>query len=130
MIDVWNRVLTNIKISLFDICKNVVNSKSGSFPDFPAVSVVQLDNSSTEDDFDNFENAVTSLIKIQSYSKKSLNEAREIINMACDAMNRMGYRRTYGPSEIKNIEDVNIKRMVARFERLIGDGDEIERFED
>ena len=98
-------------------------------PDFPAISVVQLDNPIAESDFNDFENAVNSSIEIQVYSNKSLNEAREIINLACDSMNIMGYRRTYGPTEIKNVEDVNIKRMVARFSRLIGDGDEIERFQ-
>lgn len=129
MIDVWNRVLTNIKISVSDICKNVTNSNSGAMPDFPAISVVQLDNPIAESDFNDFENAVNSSIEIQVYSNKSLNEAREIINLACDSMNIMGYRRTYGPTEIKNVEDVNIKRMVARFSRLIGEGDNIEKFE-
>lgn len=129
MIDVWNRVLTNIKISVSDICKNVTNSNSGAMPDFPAVSVVQLDNPTVESDFNDSENAVNSSIEIQAFSNESLNEAREIINLACDSMNVMGYKRTYGPTEIKNVEDVNIKRMVARFSRFIGDGDDIEKYE-
>lgn len=129
MIDVWNRVLTNIKISVSDICKNVTNSNSGIAPEFPAISVVQLDNPIAESDFNDSENAVNSSMEIQVYSNKSLNEAREIINLACDSMNAMGYRRTYGPTEIRNVEDVNIKRMVARFSRFIGEGDDIEKFE-
>lgn len=128
MIDVWNRVLTNIKISVSDICKNVTNSNSSAMPDFPAVSVVQLDNPTAESDFNDSENAVNSSIEVQAFSNESLNEAREIINLACDSMNMMGYRRTYGPTEIKNVENVNIKRMVARFSRFIGEGDDIEKF--
>lgn len=128
MIDVWNRVLSNVKVSVSSICKNVNSSNSGNGPNFSALSVTQLDNSTLEPDFNGFENGVNSSIEIQAYSNKSLSEARKIINLACDSMSSMGYSRSYGPTEIKNMEDVNIKRMVARFSRFIGDGDEIEKF--
>ena len=44
MIDVSNRVLSNIKSYVKDTCKNVSNYSSKSPPSFPAVSVVQIDN--------------------------------------------------------------------------------------
>ena len=42
MIDVSNRVLTNIKTYVAETCKNVSNYSSKSPPAFPAVSIKML----------------------------------------------------------------------------------------
>ena len=44
MIDVSNRVLSNIKTYVSDICSNVQGSTSKTPPGFPALGVVQIDN--------------------------------------------------------------------------------------
>lgn len=129
MIDASNRVLTNIKTYVSETCKNVSNYSSKAPPEFPAVSVVQIDNSDACMDLENNENAVTSVIEIQCYSNKSNTESRNIINQCCDAMRMMGYRRAYGPKPITNASDTNICRTVARFTRLVSSVDEIEKFE-
>lgn len=129
MIDVSNRVLSNIKTYVSDICSNVQGSTSKTPPGFPALGVVQIDNPDVALDLENSENAVESVIEIQSYSNKSLNEAKTLINKACDAMRIMGYARRYGPTEIKNANDTNIYRMTARFGRIVSSVDEIEKFE-
>lgn len=129
MIDASNRVLTNIKTYVAKTCKNVSNYSSKAPPEFPAVSVVQIDNSDACMDLENNENAVNSVIDIQCYSNKSNTESRNIINQCCDAMRMMGYRRTYGPKPITNASDTNICRTVARFTRLVSSVDEIEKFE-
>ena len=129
MIDASNRVLTNIKTYVAKTCKNVSNYSSKAPPEFPAVSVVQIDNSDACMDLENNENAVNSVIEIQCYANKSNTESRNIINQCCDAMRMMGYRRTYGPKPITNASDTNICRTVARFTRLVSSVDEIEKFE-
>ena len=129
MIDASNRVLTNIKTYVSETCKNVSNYSSKSPPEFPAVSVVQIDNPDYCEDLKNNENAVKSVIEIQCYSNKNITESRNIINQCCDAMRMMGYRRTYGPKPITNASDTNICRTVARFTRLVSSVDEIEKFE-
>ena len=89
MIDVSNRVLTNIKIYVAETCKNVSNYSSKSPPSFPTVSVVQIDNQDACMDLENSENAVKSVIEIQCYSNKNITESRNIINQCCDAMRQI-----------------------------------------
>lgn len=129
MLDVSNRVLTNIKICVSDVCQNVQSSSSKSPPGFPALSVEQIDSPDAAVDLENTENAVTSVIEIQSFSNKSITEAKKVINLACDGMRGMGYVRTYGPKEVKNASDTNIYREVARFKRIVSSVDEIKKFE-
>ena len=129
MIDVSNRVLNNIKTYVSDICSNVQSSTSKTPPKFPALGVIQIDNSDVALDLENTENAVESVIEIQSYSNKSLNEAKTLINKACDGMRIMGYARRTGPMEVRNASDTNINRMVARFARIVSSVDEIKKFE-
>lgn len=128
MIDVSNRVLSNIKTYVKDTCKNVSNYSSKSPPSFPAVSVVQIDNQDACMDLENSETAVESVIEIQCYSNKNITEAKNIINQCCDAMRKMGYARAYGPKPIDNASDANIYRMVARFKRLVASVDDIAKF--
>ena len=128
MIDVSNRVLSNIKSYVKDTCKNVSNYSSKSPPSFPAVSVVQIDNQDACMDLENSENAVESVIEIQCYSNKHIAEAKNIINQCCDAMRKMGYARAYGPKPIDNASDTNIYRMVARLKRLVASVDDIAKF--
>ena len=129
LIDVSNRVLTNIKAYVSNVCKNVQSSSSKSPPGFPALSVEQIDSPDIAMDLENSENAVTSVIEIQSFSNENITEAKKVINLACDGMRFMGYIRTYGPKEVKNISDKNIYRMVARFKRIVSSVDEIDKFE-
>ncbi len=128
MIDVSNRVLSNVKTYISDSCKNVSNYSSKSPPSFPAVSVVQIDNLDACMDLENSENAVKSVIEIKCYSNKNITESKNIINQCCDAMRKMGYGRSYGPKPVDNASDTNIYRTVARFNRLVTSVNEIEKF--
>ena len=119
MINVENRVLTNVKTYISDVCQTVQNDSAKSPASFPAVSVEQIDNPDTAVDLENAENAVVSMIEIQSFSNKNITEAKTIINKACDGMRIMGYVRQYGPKRVQNAADTNIFRMVARFCRIV-----------
>lgn len=130
MIDVWNRVLSNIKSAENGTCNNVTSANSDSPPLFPCILVDQIDNPDAAEDLENSENAVESTVEIQAYSNKSLTESRKIINIACDSMRQMGYRRRMGPKQMTNAGNSRIYRMVARFTRVIGSGEEIKKFED
>ena len=123
-----NRVLTNVKIHISDSCTNVQGDSTRTPPDFPAVSVVQLDAPERAVDLENQENAIFSSVEVQAFSNKSLEEAKQIMAKCCEAMRLMGYIRLSGPYKVDNAQDKNIHRMVARFSRLIGHGDEIPRF--
>lgn len=128
MIDPWNRVLTNIIKSLDGKCSNIVSSESDTPSAFPAAVVTVIDNRDQASDLENTEIGITSSIRINTFSNKSLTEAREIMTIACDAMRDMGYRRTFGPREIENVRDRNVKRVEARFRRFIASLDDIPKF--
>lgn len=128
MINAENRVLTNVKEYIKDICTNVVNVESNTPTELPCVSVKQIDNPDTMIDLENTEVAVQSTIEIQSYSNKNITDSKNIISKCCDAMRLMGYQRIYGATRISNANDTNVYRMVARFRRIVTSIDEIQKF--
>lgn len=128
MIDPWNRVLTNITKALDGKCSNIVASETDTPSQFPAAMVNVIDNRDYAVDLENYENGVMSLIRVNTFSNRSLSEARAIMADVCNAMRDMGYRRHFGPREIDNVRDRNVKRMEARFRRFVGSIDDIPKF--
>lgn len=128
MIDPWNRVLTNVTKALEGKCSNIVSSESDTPSAFPAAMITVIDNRDQVSDLENTETGVASSMRINTFSNKSLTEARAIMAVACDAMRDMGYRRTFGPREIENVRDRNVKRVEARFRRFVGSLDDIPKF--
>ena len=103
MIDVWNRVMTNIQIAERGVCSNITSSESDLPAAFPTILVTQVNNRDMAIDLENSENGVQSEIRIQTFSDKGLTEARNVLAIACDAMRTMGYRRSWGPREVLNV---------------------------
>ena len=128
MIDPWNRVMTNLSIAEAGVCGNIVNTEMDTPSEFPALYVGIINNADDAVDLENSENGVRSEIRIQSFSNKSLSEARKVMSVACDAMRIMGYRRTLGPRELENVHDRNVRRMEARFRRFLSVIDDIPKF--
>lgn len=128
LLDVSNRVLSNLKKHVSDICSEIGDDSSKTPAKFPYMGVVQIDSPDYAMDLENTENAVQSVVEIQVFSNKNITETKTIINKACDGMRIMGYVRNYGPMKISNAADTNIYRMVARFRRIVSSVDEIEKF--
>lgn len=123
MYDVFNKVFTIVKKAISPKCQNAGTSTDGSPPAFPYAGFRQLDNATTADDLENNENAVNSTIEITAYSNKNITEAKQISALAADAMRQRGYRRT-GPFTPVNAADTNIYRVIYRYNRIIGTGEE------
>lgn len=130
MIDPWNRVMTNLMIAEKGVCENFSNSETSTPAEFPTLFIGIINNADDAVDLENSENGVRSEIRLQSFSNKNLTESRKVMSVACDAMRLMGYRRTFGPRELENVHDRNVKRMEARFRRFVGSLDDIPRFEE
>lgn len=122
--DVFNKVFTIVKEAIFFKCPNAGTSTDGSPPAFPYAGFRQLENSIAAEDMENNENAVNSAIEITAYSNKNLTEAKSIAALAADAMRELGYRRT-GPFTPTNAADTNIYRVIYRYSRIIGVGEEL-----
>lgn len=112
-----------VKSEIASKCPNAGTSTDGSPPAFPYAGFRQLDNASIADDMENNENAVSSTMEITVYSNKNITEAKTIAALAADAMRELGYRRT-GPFTPGNAADTNIYRVIYRFNRIIGKGEE------
>lgn len=123
MYDPFNKVFTIVKKSISSKCPNAGTSTDGSPPAFPYVGFRQLDNGTVADDLENEENAVNSVIEITAYSNKNLTEAKSIAAISAETMRELGYRRT-GPFTPGNAADTNIYRVIYRFNRVIGCGEE------
>ena len=120
-----NRILTNVKNHISTICANVVSTKNGKFSKFPAVIVEVTSNTAIAEDFGGEENAVRCSVTIHAYSKSSVNNARDILQSADEAMRMMGFRRRQGPLEITDVDIPDVFVVVARYSRVIGASEEI-----
>lgn len=124
MHDPFNKVFTIVKKAISAKCPNAGTTTDGSPSAFPYAGFRQLDNATTADDLENNENAVSSTIEITIYSDKNITEAKTIAAQAADAMRELGYRRT-GPFTPGNASDTNIYRVIYRYGRIIGAGEEL-----
>ena len=129
MIDIFNKVYTNIKNALATDYPDVFISgeKLNVVSELPCVSVVEADNSFYLDSLDSSEKELHAQImyEVEVYSAKTFKkktEARNIFKVIDDEFRRMGFVRTMA-NAVDNIEP-DIYRFVGRFEAIVGD-DEI-----
>ena len=133
MIDWRNRILTNVKLAFGDEVKAVTSTQSDVKAKFPACAVQTIINNSVADDLsadNDSENAVTCGVQIDIFVKTSLSDAYRLADIVNSTMYRMNFRRTSGFNETINYTSPDIKRVTARFERIIGSSDVIDRFEE
>lgn len=129
---IWwqNRILTNVKYLLGESCKNVVSRRSNIKAVFPACVVRVISNDSTADDLDisDEEPAVVCGVEVEIYSHASLDDSFKLMGTANTAMYRMGFHRVQGPYHVEDTTAPEYYRVVSRYERVIGDADEIPKF--
>ena len=127
MIDKFSIVFTRCKNALeekYGVGKITVESSISDSPAmFPAVSIKQIGSPSTGNSFTSSQCACVSTVEIQTYSIQSSVQAKELLVLCTDTMDKMGYSLVYGLEEITTQSDV--KRYIARFRRIIGAGDTI-----
>ena len=123
-----NRIVSNVEKALEGKCSYVVSTVSGIPKQLPCVAVVVVNNASMATDLENNECAVRCSVRVQAYSSKSENECIELLSIADSAMWRMGFQRFGGPTP--NGEENGVRAVAANYSRVIGDGNEIEKFGD
>jgi hypothetical protein len=118
---VFNRVATKVREVFPDIFFAGEYVKSPS--SFPAVSLVEMDNSTRIDTIDSGsnENHVNVMYEVNVYSNKTAgkkSECREILALIDEEMLAMGFSRsTLTP--VPNEYDSTIYRMVARYKAVV-----------
>ena len=139
MTDVWNKVIYNLRISgqngyegadgkVRGKFSEVTSTPSANPSDFPTVACEVIDNREAANDLEYGENGARPIVRIQGFHNTSSTDCRDIMTVVCDAMNRMGFRRTFGVQPLVNDVDRKIFRMEARFTRFVGSIDDIPMF--
>ena len=98
-------------------------------PQFPAASVVEMDNNVDERALDNgsIENAVNVMYQVDVYSNKVTGkkaQAKAMIALLDDVLTRYRFVRT-SLIPVQNYMDATIYRMTARYRRRITDTEQI-----
>ena len=139
MIDVWNKIIYNLRIAgsmgtegsdgkVRGYFSHVTSTPNSNESTFPTISCEVIDNREVADDLEYGENGVRPIIRIQAFHNTNLNDCRDVMTTACNAMINMGFRRTFGVQPLPNDVDRKIFRMEARFTRFVGSIDDIPMF--
>lgn len=125
-----NRILTNVQTALGGRCKTVVSRRNGLPAKFPACLVKVETNYSMADDLDmeDGENAVYCGVAVEIYVTTTLNDGYALMELANSAMYRMGFIRPEGPFHVEDNTRPEVIRLVARYTRVIGASDTIDKF--
>lgn len=125
MIDKSSEIFTHIKYAIEPLCTSASQTYQDSPSKFPHIFVDSKDNPVTDMDLENSECAVAPMVEITAYTKDGLSSAKKIIGLADAEMRNMGFSRSFGPQQVTNVADTSITRVIARYGRLIADGDEL-----
>lgn len=129
MIDVENDVFDTVATELRS--KHAGIFVAGEFVDspakFPAVTIVEADNRIFEQmRTRRIENAVRVMYEVQIFSNKASGkkaEAKSIADTADGVFASLGFTRTMR-SQVANLKDATIYRIVCRYEAVVGENGE------
>lgn len=81
--------------------------------------IFMMGNPTRDGDLEGDECSTIPAFQVDSFAKgtKALSEVYDIDNVSHKAMVSMGFRRTYGPELLENV-DSTIKRVVSRYSRI------------
>ena len=123
--DVFNELATELRSQHNGIL--VAGESIDSPAKFPAVTIVEADNRIFERmRTRKIENAVRVMYEMQIYSNKASGkkaEAKAIADTADGVFARLGFTRTMR-SQVANLKDATIYRIVCRYEAVVGENGE------
>lgn len=132
MIDVESKVYTPIAVALRDAFSGIfVSGEYVKAPSsFPHVSLVEMDNYTSDDRLDTAdeERFSTLMYEVNVYSNKTSgkkSECKKIIGFIDDLMYKMNFKRL-SLAPVPNMDDATIYRMTARY-RVETDGENFYR---
>ena len=127
--EIFNDVSTKVRTSVPDIYMSGEYVKSP--PTFPAVSLVEMDNThyTFTQTSSEMENHADVMYEVNVYSNKKVgkkSECKKIIALIDKEMTAMGFTRTM-LQPIPNMDDATIYRMVARYKAIVSKNNVIYR---
>lgn len=119
-----NKIFTNLKNYINDSEVDFAVDNNHKLVKDKTIFFQMLSNTELANDLENTkENAQDVNIQIECYTK-SLNDGYDLADKVVEAMKSMSFSKTYGIELMANI-DTNYKRLVMRFNQVIGSGDTI-----
>ena len=118
MVDKMAEVFSRVNDAVKTLCGSVSQTYQERPENLPHVFVDMMVT-----DMENAECAVMATIEITAYTKQNLASAKEILGMADSEMHRMDFQRICGPKQVTGTEHADVTRVMARYQRLIADGD-------
>ena len=119
-----NKIFTNLKNYINDSEVDFAVDNNHKLVKDKTIFFQMLSNTELANDLENTkENAQNVNIQIECYTK-SLNDGYDLADKVVEAMKSMSFSKTYGIELMANI-DTNYKRLVMRFNQVIGSGDTI-----
>lgn len=119
-----NKIFTNLKNYINDNNVDFAVDNNHKLVKDKTIFFQMLSNTELANDLENTkENAQNVNIQIECYTK-SLNDGYDLADKVVEAMKTMSFSKTYGIELMANI-DTNYKRLVMRFNQVIGSGDTI-----
>ena len=133
MIDIENTVFNTVATRVREVFPDIfiAGEYVKSPPSFPAVSLVEMDNSTRIDTVDSGsnENHVNVMYEVNVYSNKTVGkktECKEILALIDEEMLALGFaRNTLTP--VPHMNDSTIYRMVGRYRATVSSNHEIIR---
>ena len=92
---------------------------------FPYLYLKTLGEPTTSASLQNKQCAIQASFEITIYDDTSTTKAKQLIFLAADLMQKMGFTMNYGPTEIDRASTTEAYRWVARFRRTYCEGDVI-----
>lgn len=135
MIDIESKVFTTVATALRDAYGAANIYVAGEYvpqpPRFPAVFIVEMDNSVDVRGRDtaNIENFADVMYQVDVYSNKNTGkkaQAKEIIALADEQFAALGFTRTF-LNPVQNLNDATVYRMTARYQAAVGRDETIYR---
>lgn len=114
-------------ISKTAVKDNYSMENSTTVAQIPAATLYFTGLPTTDSDLEGNEASVTPTVQVDIYTKgqRALSQAYEIDEVSHGILNGIyGMRRPYGPELIQST-DPSIKRLVSRYQRIIGLGDHL-----
>jgi hypothetical protein len=125
MIDIENIVFNTVATKVREVFPDIfiTGEYVMSPPSFPAVSLVEMDNSTRIDTIDSGsnENHANVMYEVNVYSNKTAGkktECKAIIHLIDEELLRMGFSRSY-LRPVPNEYDSTIYRMVGRYDATV-----------
>lgn len=118
---VYSRLVSNEQMKKY--LKGSGTTKNDTPPAFPYLYMKTLGEPTTSSSLQNKQCAIQSSFEITVYDSSSTTKAKQLLFLAADIMQQMGFIMNYGPTEIDRASTNEAYRWIARFKRTYCEGD-------